>query len=48
MEEKKKLDKHADTVGYKIGTIVGMVISVCITAVIIVGTIKLLTWMWAL
>lgn len=48
MEEKKELDKHADTVDYKIGMIVGMVISVCITAVIIVGTIKLLTWMWAL
>lgn len=35
-------------VGYAIGTAMAAIVAVCITSVVIVGTFKLLGWMWAL
>lgn len=42
--KEEEIDK--DSAGYKVGEMMVYVFAACVSAVAIVGTIKILTWLW--
>lgn len=46
IEEKKPTNKNS--LGYKVGTAFGVLISACLASVLVVTTAKIICWIWLL
>lgn len=46
VEEKKTSDKSS--LGYKVGTAFGVLLSACLASILVVATAKVICWIWLL